>query len=153
MKAYLMRLTAASILAALVRRASPEGGAGNAAKLGAGLLILLTALGPLGEIDLVEAAEHIALDGYGDVLTTAPVDKAANTLLEELITDTAESYILDKAQALGMTVTAEVSTDISEGYPVPWSVQLHGECTTEQQTLLGQWIQDTLGIPEERQEW
>lgn len=116
-------------------------------------MIILTALGPLGTLDLVEAAEKVALNGYADALTTVPVDKAANTLLEELITDTAESYILDKAQTLGMNVTVNVATDITEGYPVPWSVGIQGRYTEEQKRQLSEWIVETLDIPEERQEW
>lgn len=153
MKSYLIRLTAVSILGAILRRLAPESGGGKTVRIGAGMLILLTAMAPLGEIDLVEAAESIVKKNYGDVLTTVPVDRTANTLMEQLITDNAEAYILDKAQALGAALTVSVTTSSSSGYPVPWSVRLSGSCSESQQEQLKKWLDEELGIPEERQEW
>ena len=153
MKAYLIRLTAAAILAAVVRRIAPDSGAGKASRLGAGLLILITALGPLGEMDLVEAARNLTISGYADALTTQTVDKASNDLLEQLIIESAETYILDKAQALGVEITPEVETRLQGSYPVPWRVRLTGDCTTAQKNSLIKIISEDLGIPEERQEW
>lgn len=153
MKAYLLRLTAAALLAAVVRRAAPQGGAGNAAKLGAGLLILLTALGPFGEVSLMEAARSVAVWTYGDALTTQRVDKAANTLMDGLISETAEAYILDKARQMGMDMTFQVTTALREGYPVPWSLRCSGDCSEQQRQELSLWIAEELDIPEERQEW
>ena len=151
-RAYLIRLTAAAILAALVRRLAPSGGAGRAAKLGAGLLVLLTAFSPIASINTAEAAEHLAIRGYADPLTTEDFASAANTLLTELITEEAEAYILDKAQALSLSVTAEVTAKVLDTYPVPWSVTIRGSPTQSQRTTLTTCIAEELGIPEERQE-
>lgn len=153
MKAYLIRLTAAAILAAVVRRMAPDSGAGKASRLGAGLLVVITALGPLGEMDLVAAAENLMVSGYSDVLTSQPVDRASNSLLTELIIESTETYILDKAQALGAEVTAQVETKLEDRYPVPWSVKLTGNVTQEQKAQLQRIIAEELGIPEDRQEW
>lgn len=153
MKAYLIRLTAAAILAAVVRRMAPGNGAGKAARLAAGLLILITALGPLGDLDLVQAAQNLATAGYADALTTQTVDKASNELLEQLIIESAEAYILDKAQALGAEISPEVETRLQASYPVPWSVRLTGDYTENQRKALAEIISEDLGIPEDRQEW
>lgn len=153
MKAYLLRLTAASLLAAGIRRVAPTGGTGTAAKLGAGLLVLLTALGPLGEISLMDAARSVAVSTYGDVLTTQTVDRAANSLMDGLISETAEAYILDKAHELGAQMTVEVTTALQEGYPVPWSVRCQGDYSQRQMEELSQFILEELGIPGSRQEW
>ncbi len=153
MKAYLIRLTAVSIIASLVRRLAPESSSGKGARLGAGLLVLLTALGPLGNMDLLAAAHAVAADGISDPLTTQTVDRAANALLNGLITDTAESYILDKASALGADLTVTVTTSVENGYPVPWAVTLRGTCSQEAKGLLTDSIQKELDIPEARQEW
>ena len=153
MKAYLIRLTAAAILAAVVRRMAPDSGAGKASRLGAGLLVVITALGPLGEMDLVAAAENLMVSGYSDVLTSQPVDRASTSLLTELISESTETYILDKAQALGAEVTAQVETKLEDRYPVPWSVKLTGNVTQEQKAQLQRIIAEELGIPEDRQEW
>ena len=151
MKAYLIGLTAAAILAALIRRLAPDNSAGKAAKLGAGLLILITILQPLRQVDLMEAARALTEKGFQEPL--AGQNQEANELLETLITDTAQSYILDKAQALGLEITAQVETRIRDYYPEPWSVRLYGNPNPYQRQALSQYISEQLGIPEERQEW
>lgn len=153
MKAYLVGLTAAAILAALVRRLAPNNAAGKTAKMGAGLLILIAMLRPLGEADPLGAAQDLLKKGWQDPLSAQAAERGTNELLEELITDQTESYILDKAQALGLQLTAEVTTRISDYYPVPWSVRLQGTADAYQRRTLTEYISQELGIPEERQEW
>lgn len=153
MKAYLIRLTGAAILGALLRKIAPEGGAGRGTRLGAGLLILLTALGPVGNVDLVSAAENLAQGGYVGGFSTESIQETSNQLLEELIIQSAQAYILDKAQALGVTVEAEVRTVRQNGYPIPWSVRLKGEASATEREKLCDMIANDLGIPAERQEW
>lgn len=153
MKSYLLKLTAVSIFAAVIRRMTSDSGTGRAARLGAGLLILLTALGPLATINLVDMAQRIVKREYGDVLTTIPVDKAANELMEQLITDTVEAYILDKAQALEMDITVEIIVETTSGYPIPWEARLKGSWTVSQKAQLTEVIREELGIPVDRQRW
>jgi hypothetical protein len=132
---------------------APESGAGRASRLGAGLLVLVTAFGPVAELDPLAAAQSLLRSGYSDVLSTQAVDQAANSLLEELITDSAEAYILDKASALELTISAAVTCRVEDTYPVPWSVRLEGSPTEQQKVALTETIRQELGIPEERQEW
>lgn len=136
-----------------MRRMAPDSGCGRVSRLGAGLLVIITALGPLGSLDLVTAAQNLTYSGYADALTTQTVDQAGNTLLEGLIIDSAETYILDKAQALGMDVTVELETRLRDGYPIPWSVKITGTATGSQKSMLTEYITENLGIPEDRQEW
>jgi stage III sporulation protein AF len=148
LKAYLLRLTAAAILAAVLRRLAPDGGAGRGTRLGAGLLVLLTALGPLGQLDLLTASQALYTWGSADLLTAETLDQEKNQLLSALISQSAETYILDKAQELGLEVTVQVETQIQDGVPVPWRVTVRGD-----KGDLGDWITQKLGIPQERQEW
>ncbi len=153
MKVYLLRLTASSLLGAVIRQLSPRGGAGAAARLGAGLLVLLTALGPLGEVSFMDAVRSVAVGSYGDPLTTQEVDRTANVLLDGLISENAEAYILDKARSMGVEVTVHVTTALQEGYPVPWNVSCGGDYSEWQRQELSRYISTELGIPEQRQEW
>lgn len=153
MRAYLISLTAAAILAALVRKLAPKNTAGQAARLGAGLLVLTAMLTPLGKLDLYGAAEDLTGKAWRDPLSAEETDRAANQLLEELITSQAEAYILDKAQALGLEITVEVDLRTEEYYSRPWSVRIRGQGEADQKAALEQYISEQLGIPEERQEW
>lgn len=153
MEAYLIRLTAAAILGAVVQRLAPKGGAGRAARLGAGLLVLITAFGPVAALDTLAAAENLARSAYADPLTTEELSRAGNTLLSSLISQQAEAYILDKAREAGLELQVWVETRDQEGYPVPWAVTLEGSVSPGAQADLTAVIAQDLGIPEERQEW
>lgn len=153
MRAYLIRLVAAAILAAVLRRLAPENGSGRGTRLGAGLLVMITALSPLGSLNLVTAAEHLGQWGYVGGFTEESFQETANGLLEELIKDSAETYILDKAQTLGMELEAEVETVVQNGCPIPWRVRLRGDVPLEARMELTKMLREDLGIPEERQMW
>lgn len=152
-RGYLIRLTAAAILGAMVRRLAPSGGAGRAARLGAGLLVLVTAFAPLVSLNPVSATQDLVRHGYADPLTTEKFSKTVNDLLSELITEQAEAYILDKAQEFGLTLTVEVTAKVENTYPQPDSVRLSGSPTAAQKAALTEIIAAELKIPEERQEW
>ena len=153
MKTYLISLTAAAMLAAVLRRLAPEGGAGWCVRLGAGLLVLLTALSPLGEADLVGAAERIAAESFYDPLTTEDFAAETNRQLSALISREAEAYILDKAGALGLSITVEVACSGESGVPAPSSAVMTGSWTEAEKARLTEIIAGDLGIPADRQEW
>ena len=153
MKTYLLRLTAAAILAALIRKLAPKSGAGRGARLGAGLLVLVCLVSPLGELNLAAAAQELAQNGFTQWEKADAVDQQANEMLEELISDAARSYILDKAQAMGITLEAEVELRLQNRYPVPWSVTIRSNAAQAQRETLTEAIARELGIPAERQEW
>ena len=153
MKGYLVGLTAAAILAALIRRLAPKGIGGQGARLGAGLLVLTAMLSPLGNLDLTAGAVEAAKRSYTGVMEADDLELETNRRMEALITDAAEAYILDKAQAMDLPLEAEVTLRLQDRYPVPWSVVLRGAPTEAQRQNLEQTISQDLGIPPERQEW
>ena len=61
-----------------------------------------------------------------------------------------ESYILDKADALGLSPAVSVTVD-PEGLPT--GVCIEGSYTQEQQTALQTVITNDLGISKEDQQW
>lgn len=153
MKAYLIEITAAAILAALIRKLAPKSGAGRGARLGAGLLVLLCLLQPLGRFYRDGTALFSRDWGQIDPMASDEVSQEANRLMESLITQQAEAYILDKARAMGLEAEVTVTVHLEDRYPVPWSVTIRGSPTGQQKSALETEIQDALGIPPERQEW
>ena len=153
MKAYLIEITAAAILAALIRKLAPKSGAGRGARLGAGLLVLLCLLQPLGRFYRDGTALFSRDWGQIDPMASDEVSKEANRLMESLITQQAEAYILDKARAMGLEAEVTVTVHLEDRYPVPWVVTIRGSPTGQQKSALETEIQDALGIPPERQEW
>ena len=153
MKAYLIEITAAAILAALIRKLAPKSGAGRGARLGAGLLVLLCLLQPLGRFYRDGTALFSRDWGQVDPMASDEVSQEANRLMESLITQQAEAYILDKARAMGLEAEVTVTAHLEDRYPVPWAVTIRGSPTGQQKSALETEIQDALGIPPERQEW
>lgn len=153
MKGYLLRVTAAAILSSLITRLAPKGASGRGARMAAGLLVLVAAFAPLGQINTLDAARDLARQIRSDPLQTDFLTKSNRELMSSLISGEAEAYILDKAQALGFAPGVTVMVAVRDHYPVPWSVTLEGEMTPEQKATLGKIIEKELDIPEERQEW
>lgn len=153
MKAYLIEITAAAILAALIRKLAPKSGAGRGARLGAGLLVLLCLLQPLGRFYRDGTALFSRDWGQVDPMASDEVSREANRLMESLITQQAEAYILDKARAMGLEAEVTVKVHLEDRYPVPCAVTIRGSPTGQQKSALETEIQDALGIPPERQEW
>ena len=149
MKEYLVGLTGAAILAALIRRVAPKGAEGRGARLG----VLICMLGTLGKLNVAAGAKQMARWSYTPVMEADEVARESNRLMESLISEAAETYILDKAQAMELTCSAEVSVRLKKQYPIPWSVVIHGHGTQSQKKALTEAIASELGIPEERQEW
>ena len=153
MRAYLLKITAAAILAAIIRKLAPKSGAGRGARLGAGLLVLLCLMEPLQSF-VRNGQDIVPKDwGYTDPMTADEIDLEANRLLESLITQQAEAYILDKARAMGLEAEVTVTVRLEDRYPVPWAVTIRSDPTGQQKSALETEIQDALGIPPERQEW
>ena len=80
----------------------------------------------------------------------AELEAAGNQQLTAIIETRTAAYISDKADALGLTVTAEVQTEAGpEGIPVPYQAELTGAWSEE----LASYMEGELGIPRERQVW
>ena len=153
MKEYLLTLTAATILSSLISSLAPKGASGRGARIAAGLLVLVVAFLPFGEIDTLASARELMKTVSGDPLRTDFLTGSSRELMSSLISEEAEAYILDKAQEMGLSLQVEVTVSVREYYPVPWEVTLEGEMTQVQQSTLSSIIEQELDIPEERQTW
>ena len=121
--------------------------------MGAGLLVLLCLLQPLGRFYRDGTVLFSRDWGQVDPMASDEVSREANRLMESLITQQAEAYILDKARAMGLEAEVTVKVHLEDRYPVPWAVTIRGSPTGQQKSALETEIQDALGIPPERQEW
>lgn len=67
-----------------------------------------------------------------------------------IISEEAATYILDKADALGLQLEVQVELD---GNLLPWGVSLQGAASPYARSRLSSQIETELGIPKERQVW
>lgn len=144
---WLMGVTACALLVSLLRQLVPKGAVGEVVRFAGGLVLLLAVLKPLGTVRLAE----IAWDGsrYETALQQAKTlheDKRVSALCDSIAERTGE-YIETNAARMGFAVRAAVFVDADTLQPR--SVKLWGERSEE----LVCWIEETLGIAKERQEW
>ena len=154
LKAYLLRVVSICVLTALARAFPVKGAVRKAMELTCGLLVLLTILQPLVRIDVSEISSAI-----GRLITqTADAERESRAynarLTADVIKEKTEAYIWDKATEEKFTPT-EVSVEVSFGgtYPYASGVVIGGAYTDLQKKRIGSWIESTLAIPEDRQQW
>lgn len=152
-RTYLLRLTAGALCTSLAMAAVPKGAARKAAALVCSLAMLLLALGPLRAIDYDALAEAVgALELQKEQLRTG-VEVQNRALIAELISARTESYILDKAASLGMTLSVSVQMDTAGKTPHACGVHYKGAATAAQRQALERYVDETFAITAERQVW
>ena len=151
MTVYLMRIVCLSILYGICRNIlGQKGSADRCARLVFGILFCFTVISPLlrpGSLnfsipDISLDAERIAAQGQN----------AAEEAERSIIISRTESYILDKAAALGLSVQVQLSLQPGTP-PVPASVILTGKAPLQSKQALCEIISSTLGIAKENIQW
>lgn len=72
--------------------------------------------------------------------------------LAEVIKSECETYIMDKAEELGITISPEISVS-KDALPLPTGVILRGTVLPDLKELISQMITSDLGIAKEDQHW
>ena len=115
-----------------------------------GLFLSFVAINPLLDLDfsglerylesfsleagaISDAGKNMAMDAQGDIIKAS-----------------VQSYIMDKAETLGASITAEVMLDQDN---IPVSVELEGEISPYAKARITGIIADDLGITKEHQIW
>lgn len=149
---YLISVIAACMIAVLCLQLVKQQTVKKVLRFVCGLLVLLVAASALVSLDM----EYIS--GLMETMELQ-VNADKNSLeqdvyqqLSEHIQSTSENYIERKAYEFGATVQARV-TLTQEEYPVPYSVTIIGILTPQQKQALSEYLDQSLAIPYERQEW
>lgn len=147
---YIISVTAAAMLCSILTAIVGGKQIKPIWKLIVGIFLTLTAIRPLADIDLGAVptlAEGYTLQAEEAVMTGKELmDSQKQTIIKSRL----ESYILDKAEGLGVTLTVDILLD-EHGLPV--SVQLNGDVSPGAKSRLKSIIAVDLGIPKEAQIW
>lgn len=149
---YLIGVTAAALVCALVTRLQGKGTVGAVIRLMAGLFMALAVVSPWLDIrldGLVDFTSDLQLEA--DALA-AQGENSAREAMAEVITGQTRTYILDKAASLGASLTVEVALTAQE-LPVPRAVTLRGSISPYAKQELSAYIAVNLGIGTEAQTW
>lgn len=150
---YLVALTAAALFAALLQPLIPKGTAGRAARLCCGLVIVLSALTPVLRLSSRDIAAWFTRMELAQDEALSGIAVQNKHLKADIISSRVQAYVLDKAQALGLEIEAEVHMNESGTLPYPDGIRIHGTLTAAQKQLLQRYIAESFGIPEDRQEY
>ena len=148
LRQWLLGIVFTAFAAGLARQLAPEGREQAAVRLAGGLLMLLAVLGPLAGVYWWYRALP--------ALPSHPSRRAADLgtqhppALGAVIAEKTAAYIWDKADALGVSCTVEVTVAPGEsGIPLPDTVILTGPYSETLAAL----IQEEVGIPADKQIW
>lgn len=149
-RSWVTSIAAVTLILTVVQALVPEGTIRKITGFTGGLLLLAALLQPVLRTDL----ERLRLDfsGYRAAIEdrAEELNAAGKEELADIIAGRTAAYISDKADALGLAVTALVETEPGEdGTPFPYSAELTGPYSRD----LADWIALELGIPAERQVW
>lgn len=153
MRSYLISVAAACLLQTLIGALLPENKIKKLALTAGGLLVILTVISPVATLDTETMAGTMSQFILETETARTGISVHQEDLLRDIIKDRCETYILDKASAMGLTVQAEVTLGDTVGTPCPVAVTIRGELTVEQMRKLSRYITEDLGIPADQQEW
>jgi len=149
---YLLSIAAAGVLATLAEAVMPAGAVKRVVRFLGGLIVLLSAISPLTKLASGRNPEIANWEmPHSDLVVYA--EQQTKELTEMLIIERTAEYILDKAEQIGMKVTAEVILENKDLNPVPRSITITGIYTQLQKKIMSDYLEQTFGIPEERQVW
>lgn len=149
---YILSVICIAILCGVVQTLFSKGSTGSLVKLITGLMITVTAIGPLlrgYDLSFDVFLDKISADGNWVI---AEGERAREQELSKCIKETAETYIMDKAAKMGAAITAEVKLN-DETPPVPAAVTLRGGVSPYVKKQLEGYLWTDMGIPEDKQVW
>lgn len=148
---WLTGLTAAALLGVIATGMAGEDN--RAVRLTVGLVLLLVLSSPIAAFDLTDVSQMLAKARTEADMAVTNIEVENQELLACIISEQTATYILDKAESLGMHLSVKVETRQGTYYPYPFSVTLEGNTTTAQRQQLSAWITEQLAIAEENLIW
>ncbi len=150
---YLISVTAAAILAGIIRSmAGEKGSTAGILRMVCGIFLAFTVMGPFTDIQLQDSSLlHLDVMDHAGAAVEDGLDYAQRAMARLIKTRT-EAYILDKALAFQAQITVEVSVSDDET-PIPIACTVTGNLSPYAKKQLMRIIESDLGIPKEAQQW
>lgn len=146
---WILSVVVISMLVTLAQTIVPKGVFANVSHFIGGLLLLVTLLAPLSQVEGWDLPQ--GLESYQAQIQTqqALLSQSQQQQLEQGIEDLTQAYILDKAESLAITCQVEVVTAVDDsGTPLPVVVVFD----IPYQADLSLYV-ESLGIGQEGQTW
>ena len=146
-RSWLLGVTCAAMVMALVENLAPEGNVKRVCRLAGGIVLLLAAISPVVKLDEADLARLTRSYQLNAQAYSEELEAQNDFLYESIIAENAAAYISDKAEELGMSCRVSVAVAWEDGVPIPQSVTIKGTWTQQQRDELSGCIESELGIP------
>ncbi len=150
--AYLIGVTAAALLCALVTKMGFGHLTGAMIKMVCGVFMAMAVVAPWSTLRLQDATDFVVKIQDSGADLAAQGEKTARDAMANIISGRTQTYILEKAASLDLKLAVEVSLS-DEEIPIPIGVTLRGTASPYGREVLGEYIRTELGISEEAQIW
>ena len=147
--AWVVMMSCAALICGILPSLLKSSGLKSIVKLVCGVFLTVTALTAIASLELPELDfEVFSYLDEGQSIADQGQEQAMNEKTV-FIKEGLEAYILDKADALGETINADVI--LKDG--IPESVILQGSISGDSRARLEEVIAKDIGIPKEKQQW
>ena len=149
---YIISVCTAALLCGILNSMMLKGPVKQILKLVSGLFLAFCVISPVSNIhlpDLAAISQEVQEDAQSAVLSG---EKITDEALTESITRQLETYILDKAQSMGLHPQVEVILS-DDGSYLPKVATLWGDASVVKRTKLIQEIAEDLGLAKEDVQW
>ena len=151
LKNYLIAVCSAAILSAILKQlVGKTKMSGGTVHLLSGLFVAICIISPWKDFTLQDLEMYNPLvTQYGQTYVETGKQITQNQI-DAIITEKVESYILEKANQLGVQV--EVRVELTED-SIPFKSIVSGRLSPEEKKTLSAFLQKEIGIQEEMQIW
>lgn len=117
-----------------------------------GMYLTICIISPVVRIQISDFSDYLH---QFDVSADAAIQhgqEIVESQMAAIIKSSTETYILDKASSMGLSIDVEVT--VSDSAPlVPYKASLTGSASPIHKRQLQDWIENELGIEKEHQKW
>lgn len=152
LRQYIISVTAAAMITGILSGIVKNSPAKELLRMLCGLFLAIVFLRPIWNLDPNDMLPDTFLDFRAGKGSAAVGEKIARSAMADIIKSETEAYILDKASAMGVTLTATVTLS-EDTIPIPVAAQLTGNISPYHRKQLSNILQTELGITEENQLW
>ncbi len=147
-RSWLLGVTGVAILTAMAENLMPRGTVKGVGQLTAGLVLMLAVISPILSLDLDSLLPN---DSWEEEIAQSQLDldTAQKKELEAIIASQLGAYIVDKAEAEGISCTATVVCQLEEGIYLPQQVTIQGTFQPDQREILLQLVEEGLDISQD----
>lgn len=150
LRQYIFSVTAAALICSILMSLVRGGFAKELIRLVCGLLLTLTVLRPMVNLDFGIMDEYPASLTRNAESVSAEGERMAKETMTDIIKAQSEAYILDKAAAWNASVSVDITVGDSQ---IPESAVLRGEISPQTREHLEVILETDLGITKENQIW